>query len=247
MTTDDDDAGARLDRLNANLAKVEELSQRLMVALSRRKQADPALSGPSQDVYLKAAAAYVAEMMQNPAKILEHQISYWGKSLKHYVEAQQVLAKGKLEAPPDSSPKDRRFSNPLWETHPFFNYLKQQYLLNSEAVANAVGSLDHLDPADRKRVEYFSKQIVDMFAPTNFLGTNPDALEKAIATDGESLVKGLENLVADIEAHDGEMLPTLSDPAAFTLGENIATTPGSVVGCPCSSIKVPGATCWPWL
>eukprot|EP01031_Cornospumella_fuschlensis_P008894 gene8894-10939_t len=68
-----------------------------------------------------------------------------------------------------------------------------------------------------------------MLAPTNFLGTNPDALEKAIATDGESLVKGLENLVADIEAHDGEMLPTLSDPAAFTLGENIATTPGSVV------------------
>jgi polyhydroxyalkanoate synthase len=54
-------------------------------------------------------------------------------------------------------------------------------------------------------------------------------LEKAIATDGESLVKGLENLVADIEAHDGEMLPTLSDPAAFTLGENIATTTGSVV------------------
>ena len=100
MTTDDDEAGARLDRLNANLAKVEELSQRLMVALSRRKQADPALNGPGQDVYLKAAAAYVAEMMQNPAKILEHQISYWGKSLKHYVQAQQVLAKGKLQAPP---------------------------------------------------------------------------------------------------------------------------------------------------
>ena len=229
MTTDDDEAGARLDRLNANLAKVEELSQRLMVALSRRKQADPALSGPSQDVYMKAAAAYVAEMMQNPAKILEHQISYWGKSLKHYVEAQQMLAKGKLEAPPDSTPKDRRFSNPLWETHPFFNYLKQQYLLNSEAVANAVGSLDHLDPADRKRVEYFSKQIVDMFAPTNFLGTNPDALSRAVETDGKSLVQGLENLVRDIEASDGDLLVTLADPEAFHVGQNIATTPGAVV------------------
>ncbi len=80
MTTEDDDAGARLDRLNANLAKVEELSQRLVVALSKRKQADPALHGPGQDVYLKAAAAYVAEMMQNPAKILEHQISFWGRA-----------------------------------------------------------------------------------------------------------------------------------------------------------------------
>jgi polyhydroxyalkanoate synthase len=229
MTTDDDDAGARLDRLNANLAKVEELSQRLMVALARRKQADPALQGPSQDVYLKAAAAYVAEMMQNPAKILEHQISFWGKSLKHYVEAQQVLAKGKLEAPPDPTPKDRRFANPLWETHPFFNYLKQQYLLNSEAVMTAVGSLDHLEPADRKRVEYFSKQIVDMFSPTNFLGTNPEALSKAVETDGQSLVQGLENLVRDIEASNGDLLVTLADREAFRVGHNIATTPGAVV------------------
>ena len=229
MTTDEDDAGARLDRLNANLAKVEELSQRLMVALSRRKISDPALSGPGQDVYMKAAAAYVAEMMQNPAKILEHQISYWGKSLKHYVEAQQALTKGRLEAPPDSTPKDRRFSNPLWETHPFFNYLKQQYLLNAEAVNRVVTDLDHLDAADKKRVEYFSRQIVDMFAPTNFLGTNPDALTRAVETDGQSLVQGLENLVRDIEASDGDLLVTLADRDAFRLGENVATTPGSVV------------------
>ena len=229
MTTEDDDAGARLERLNANLAKVEELSQRLVVALSRRKQADPSLHGPSQDVYLKAAAAYVAEMMQNPAKILEHQINYWGKTLKHYVEAQQVLAKGKLEAPPDPTPKDRRFSDPLWETHPFFNYLKQQYLLNTEAVMGAVGSLENLLPEDRKRVAYFTKQIVDMFAPTNFLGTNPEALSRAVETDGQSLVQGLENLVRDIEASNGDLLVTLADREAFHVGANIATTPGAVV------------------
>ncbi len=229
MTTDDDDAGARLDRLNANLAKVEELSQRLMVALSRRKSADPALSGPNQEVYMKAAAAYVAEMMQNPAKILEHQVNYWGKSLKHYIEAQQMLAKGRLEAPPDPTPKDRRFANPLWETHPFFNYLKQQYLLNADAVSKAVGGLEILDPADRKRVEYFTKQIVDMFAPTNFLGTNPDALSRAVETDGKSLVQGLENLVRDIEASNGDLLVTLADKEAFEIGRNIATSPGAVV------------------
>jgi polyhydroxyalkanoate synthase len=229
MTTEDDEARARLDRLNANLAKVEELSQRLVIALSRRKQADPALAGPSQEVYLKAAAAYVAEMMQNPAKIFEHQVSYWGKSLKHYLEAQTVLARGKLEAPPDSTPRDQRFSNPLWQTHPFFNYLKQQYMLNAEAVQNAVGSLENLPPADRKRIEYFSKQIVDLFAPTNFLGTNPDALSRAVETDGQSLVQGLENLVRDVEASDGDLLVTLADPEAFHVGENIATTPGAVV------------------
>ena len=140
-----------------------------------------------------------------------------------------MLAKGELEAPPDPTPKDRRFANPLWETHPFFNYLKQQYLLNAEAVMTGGGSLDNLEPADRKRVEYFSRQIVDMLSPTNFLGTNPDALSKAVETDGESLVQGLENLVRDIEASDGELLVTLADREAFQVGENIATTPGAVV------------------
>ncbi len=229
MTTEDNDAGERIVRLNANLAKVEELSQRLVAAMAKRKQVDAALSGPSSDVYMKAAAAYLAEMMQNPAKILEHQINYWGKSLKHYVEAQQTLAKGELKAPPDPTPEDRRFTNPLWQSHPFFNYLKQQYLMNAAAITEAVGDMETLDPADKRRVEYFTRQIVDMFAPTNFLGTNPDALEKAVETDGESLVKGLENLVHDIEANAGDLVVTLADPEAFHVGQNIATTPGAVV------------------
>ena len=101
MATESDDPSLRQERLNANLARVEELSKRLAAALTHRRQADPALAGPSSDVYMKAAAAYLAEMMQNPAKVLEHQIGYWGKTLKHYVEAQQVLAKGEFKAPAD--------------------------------------------------------------------------------------------------------------------------------------------------
>ncbi|NBE06359.1 class I poly(R)-hydroxyalkanoic acid synthase [Paragemmobacter ruber] len=229
MTTEDNGTGERLVRLNENLAKVEALSQRLVAAMAKRRQVDNALHGPSSEVYVKAAAAYLAEMMQNPAKILEHQINYWGKSLKHYVEAQQVLAKGELKAPPDPTPADRRFANPLWQTHPFFNYLKQQYLMNAAAITEAVGDMDSLDPADRRRVEYFTRQIVDMFSPTNFLGTNPDALEKAVETDGESLVKGLENLVHDIEANSGDLVVTLADKEAFQVGQNLATTPGAVV------------------
>ncbi len=229
MTTNEEDAAAKLERLNANLAKVEELSQRLVSAISRRKPADPGLQGPSHDVFMKAAAAYVAEMMQNPSKIIEHQVSYWGKSLKHYVEAQQELAKGRLTPPVDNTPKDRRFANPLWESHPYFNYLKQQYLMSSEAMERAVADLEHIEPKDKKRVEYFTRQIIDMFAPSNFLGTNPEALARAVETDGESLVRGLENLVRDIEANQGDLLVTLADRDAFKIGENIATCEGSVV------------------
>ncbi len=228
-TTTDSDVGKKLEVMQANLAKVEALSERLMAALARKKPTDPGVNGPGQDMYMKAASAYLAGMLQNPSRVLEHQVAYWGKTMKHYVEAQQALAKGDFKAPEDAGPKDRRFANPLWETHPGFNYLKQQYQLNAEAVQTAVGDMEGIDEAEKSRVAYFTRQIVDMLSPTNFLGTNPDALEKALETDGASLVKGLENLVADIEANDGEMLVTLADRDAFHLGQNIAATPGAVV------------------
>jgi polyhydroxyalkanoate synthase len=101
--------------------------------------------------------------------------------------------------------------------------------MNAQAMSDAVAALDGLAPEDRQRVSYFTQQIVDMMAPTNFLPTNPDALERAVETDGASLVQGLENLVRDIEANDGDLLVTLADENAFTVGENLGTSKGKVV------------------
>ena len=218
-----------LARFEENLARIEELTERLLSAMAARRDVRPELQGPSQDLYMKAGAAYMAEMMQNPAKMIEHQVEYWGKTLRHYVEAQQAFVEGGFAAPEDDSVEDKRFSNPLWTTNPYFNFVKQQYLMNAEAVERAVSTLDDLDEHERKRIEYFSRQIIDLFSPTNFLGTNPDALEKAIETDGESLVKGLENLIEDLESHDGNLVVTLADKDAFRVGENLATAPGEVV------------------
>ena len=231
MTTGDDDLPAASQQMTENLARVEALSQRLVAALAQKRPANPALEAPGQDIYVKAGAAFLKEWMENPAKLLENQISYWGKALTHYVEAQQVLAKGKLAAPEDTGPKDRRFANPLWDTNPYFNFVKQQYLISARAIEEAVAGIEGLEPVDRRRVEYFTRQIIDMMAPTNFLATNPDALERAVATEGESLVRGLENLVRDIEANKGDLLITLADREAFRVGENIGTAPGSVVFC----------------
>jgi polyhydroxyalkanoate synthase len=229
MTTKETENSEKLERLNKNVARIEELSQRLATALSQKKSVNPGLQGPGHDLYVKAAAAYLAELMSNPSKILEHQVSYWSKALVHYVEAQQFLAQGKLDPPQDPGPMDRRFTSPIWDEHPYFNFLKQQYLFSSKAIAESVGDLEGLDAVDKKRVRYFTQQIVDMLSPTNFLGTNPEALARAVETDGQSLVDGLENLVHDIEASDGELLVTLADKNAFKVGNNIGTTEGSVV------------------
>ncbi len=229
MTTKETDSTEELERLNENVAKIEELSERLVSALSQKKPIHPGLEGPGQDLYMKAATSYMNEMVANPSKIIEHQVGYWGKALTHYIEAQQNFAQGKLEPPTDETPKDKRFSDPMWETHPFFNYVKQQYLMSAQAISDAVDQLEGLDETDTKRARYFTRQIVDMMSPANVLATNPTALTKAVETNGQSLVDGLENLVRDIETNKGDLAVTLADKNAFKIGENLATTPGEVV------------------
>lgn len=229
MTTEDSAAVAKYDELNKNLEKVEELSQRLVEVMGNYNPVRRELSAPNHDVFTNAATAYWSEMIENPAKVFEQQMEFWGKSVKHFVDAQQMLANGKLEAPEDNTPTDRRFSNPLWQSNPYFNYIKQQYMLNAEAIRSAVDSIEDLPSKERARLKYFSDQIVEMMAPTNFLGTNPDALEKAVETEGRSLIDGLENLIRDLEANNGELVVTLADENAFELGKNVATTPGKVV------------------
>ncbi|MEO9651488.1 MAG: class I poly(R)-hydroxyalkanoic acid synthase [Roseobacter sp.] len=233
MTTESDTSvvpdGETLEKMTQNLKKVEALSERLQAVLVNKQGHNAALDGPNQELFGRAAQAYWTEAVSNPAKIVENQMSYWSDTMRHFMSAQQVLAQGKLDAPEEKGPTDRRFANPLWDTHPYFNFVKQQYLINAEALSKAVEGVNDLEPVEKNRLNYFSKQIIDMMAPTNFLATNPDALEKAIETEGESLVQGLENLISDLESSRGEMVVKLADESAFELGRNIATTPGKVV------------------
>ncbi|WP_170343847.1 PHA/PHB synthase family protein [Ruegeria atlantica] len=217
-----------IERIKENMEKVEQLSKRLIEIMASKKPHTPALDGPNQELFARAATAYWAEAWQNPAKLLEQQIEFWGKSVLNFAEAQKALTTSELETG-ETKPGDKRFSNPLWETNPYFRLIRQQYQTNAEAIAQAVSSVDDLDAKDKRRLQYFSQQIIDMMAPTNFLATNPDALQKAVETEGQSLIKGLENLVSDLEANDGELVVKLADENAFEVGGNLATTPGEVV------------------
>jgi len=96
MTTGDFDntppSGKDLDNLEANLARVEALTQHLLNAMGQGRAVPPSLQGPSPELYTAATTAYFTEMMQNPAKLLEGQLGFWSKSVKHYVEAQHLFA-----------------------------------------------------------------------------------------------------------------------------------------------------------
>ena len=217
------------EKMAQSIERIESLTQRLISALSMRKPKSPGVEAPGTDLISTAASAWVKLLAEQPERIMGQQVSYWGETLRHFAEAQAALVRGTLTAPPDEGPKDRRFANPLWNSHPFFNFIKRQYQINADAMMKAASDLDISEMNDRRRIEWFTRQMIDMMAPTNFLATNPDALEKALATEGESLVKGLENLVRDVESHGGEMIVSLADRDAFRVGENIGTTEGRVV------------------
>ena len=105
---------AALARMTENLNKVEALGARLTQILIGRETHQSSLDAPNQELFTKAAQSYWSEAMQNPAKLIEHQVSFWSKSVGHFIEAQQALAKGSLKAPEDKTPDDPRFANPLW-------------------------------------------------------------------------------------------------------------------------------------
>ena len=228
MTSSDKNLPSIDPQLNANLQKLEELSARFFEILSSKKQINPALNGPGHDIFVKTAGAYLKSMVQSPTFVMEQQISYWGKTLEYFVNTQKQFF-SENDKNEDVGSVDKRFTHQLWRSSPFFKYVLSQYQANSYMIKSAVAQVEGLSSKDKMRLEYFSGQIIDMLAPTNFFGTNPDALEKAFLTKGQSLVQGLENLIRDLEANDGELLVCLANEKAFKVGSDLASTPGKVV------------------
>lgn len=219
-------------KLDDNLEKIDHLTKRLIGALAQKGKPNPKLEGPDKSLFMKASASYFAGMISNPSRMIEQQMELWTESVRNWTELEQLMKQTPPEKPDENAPKvrkDKRFKNDMWDTHPYFSMLKRQYELTTNAVETALIDLDGIEPDEKERIQFFTRQILDMMAPSNFLASNPDALQKAIETEGKSLVDGLENLVKDIEANDGEVAVTLADQKAFEVGVNIATSPGSVV------------------
>jgi polyhydroxyalkanoate synthase len=131
-----------------------------------------------------------------------------------------------VAGPASANGDDRRFADPAWEENPLYFGMRQGYLLTARLLIDLVEAAG-LEPARRQKAEFAVQHLIDALAPTNFLPGNPAALKRAFETGGASLVRGLRNLAEDLERNGG--WPRQVDAEAFTLGENLAATPGKVV------------------
>jgi polyhydroxyalkanoate synthase len=182
--------------------------------------------------------------MSDMVKTLVHVTERWLVDPTKAMEAQSRLSLGFMDlwtqqvrrmqgetvdpiARPD--PKDSRFADPDWTANPYFDFLKQGYLLTARWAEDLVERAEGLDEGERQRARFYVKQIASALSPSNFLATNPEVLRETMKENGANLVRGMRMLAEDIEAGDGELKIRQSDPRKFKVGENLANTPGKVV------------------
>ena len=212
--------------LSRSLADIAARSQRVIVDFLTRSPelgsiGDPAGIG-------RAFLDLTVKMMADPMSIAMAQLDLWADQVRLWQHATGRLL-GLVEGIDPPERKDRRFQHPAWTEHFVFDYIKQSYEIFSGAILSAVHNVEGLDPKTEHKVRFYARQFVDALAPSNFIATNPEVLQATIETGGENLLKGLKNLVQDLERGRGQLAITMTDPNAFRVGENLATTKGKVI------------------
>lgn len=170
-----------------------------------------------------------SQMAKNPQQMVQANMNLW----QEYVGLWQSTSKRMMGDTDETGimpdHDDRRFKDEAWQENDVFNFMKQSYLLTSRWAQTTVQDVEGMDDESAKKVEFYTRQLMDAISPSNFAMSNPQVLRETIETKGENLISGLQNLLRDLEAGEGRLKIKRSDTEAFVLGENIATTPGKVV------------------
>lgn len=173
---------------------------------------------------------HFAEMMQhNPGVMVDEQTNLWKNQWQLWQNTLLKMSGQQPDAVVTPEKGDKRFNDAEWDNNPWFDYLKQYYLLTSQAMMQTIDELEGVDDKTRQRLSFFTRQWINAVAPTNFLFTNPEVLRLTIETQGQNLIDGLKQLAVDLENSADTLNIRMTDQSAFRVGDNIATAKGQVV------------------
>ncbi len=223
------------------LPNFEALSRNLARAVEEGGKVAAAWFKPRESGEIKAALSEdVADAVTTLGKVAEH----------YYLDPQRALeAQSKLSAqflalwgatfnrlrgePAETvaapDPGDKRFADPEWRANPYFDFLRQAYVVTTRWAQDLVTQAGDLDPHTRDKAQFYLRQLSGALSPSNFIATNPELLRTTLAEDGENLVRGLQMMAEDVAAGKGNLRIRQTDASKFKLGVNMATTPGKVV------------------
>ena len=213
--------------LGNQLQSIAGQSQRLMQAFLAKQPAGPQVGMGDASTLGAAFLDLMTKMMSDPAAVAKAQIDLFNDGMtvwRHAAERMLFM--------PESDPapaKDKRFKHPDWTENVMFNFIRESYLVAAKSVLSSVRDVKGLDPATARKADFYTRQFVDAISPSNFVATNPEVLTTTLQSGGQNLLRGLENLLSDLDRGEGRLSITMTDMNSFRLGENIATTPGKVV------------------
>ncbi len=193
------------------------------------EQQGGSFSMPDSQSISNAFMDWSGAVMKDPGRLIDMQMNFW-KDQSALWQSMAQRAGGQQTSPvAEAARGDRRFKDGAWNDELMYDYLKQSYLLSARWMRGVTEDTEGLDPKSQEKVDFYTRQFVSALAPSNFAATNPAVLKKTQETGGQNLVKGLKHLLADLEKGRGKLKISMTDEAAFTVGENVATTPGKVV------------------
>jgi polyhydroxyalkanoate synthase len=216
--------------LSKNLVKIAERSNKLVTDFLKRQADGGAAPGPTDPFNVGAAFLEMTrQMMTQPTRLVEANLRLWQDYLNLLQNAAMRLVGQQTEPVITPAKGDKRFTHSDWDENQVFDFIKQSYLLTARWIQDTVRKVDGLDAKTAKKVDFYTRQFVDMMAPSNFVLTNPEVLRATLQSNGENLVRGLDHLLEDLERGKGQIAIRMTDEKAFEIGRNIAVTPGKVI------------------
>jgi polyhydroxyalkanoate synthase len=198
-----------------------EFAQKQAENLSSAVRDEMGIAKAFMDLYSRAAA--------DPSVMASLSVNLWADYMRLWQSSWMKLFGMPAQPVAEPAKGDYRFKDEDWSANFLFDVIKQSYLIASRHIQEAVAKVEGLPGDSEKKVAFFTRQYVDALSPSNFLLTNPQVLRETLASGGQNLVRGLNNLLADIEKGGGQLRISMTDESAFKLGQNVATAPGKVV------------------
>jgi len=210
-------------------AEVAQRASRLLTQFIEKKAAE-GVQPPADELGIaRAFMDLSARLLANPYQLAQAQMNMMWDYFSLWQHSMLKMMGMPLApvAAPDKG--DRRFKDEDWEQHFLFDFMKQSYLIAARHIHDTVCCVEGLDEHTQQKVNFFTRQYIDALSPSNFAMTNPEVFRETVKSHGQNLIKGLNNLLEDVEKGDGQLRISMTDTEAFELGKNVAVTPGKVV------------------
>ena len=219
---------AESERMQTAFKDIAERSQKLLQDFAERYKADG--PQPADPLHLtQTFMDFTAKMLADPNRLVQAQMELWQQYMKLWQATAQRMMGQQVEPVAEPAKGDKRFIDPAWKDEVVFDYLKQSYLLTARWLQHTVKEVEGVDEKTAQKVDFYTRQFIDALSPSNFALTNPQVVKATVESKGENLVKGLQNLLTDLERGKGRLAIRQTDMKAFKVGENVATSPGKVV------------------